>query len=59
VRELSSTEVEFWKDYAHKVRRNVNRAVKLGLSVERDANERRLAEFPDILSASTRSWAGR
>ena len=48
VRELSSTEDELWKDYAHKVRKNVNRAVKLGLSVERDANGRRLAEFLDI-----------
>lgn len=48
VRELSGTEDELWKDYAHKVRKNVNRASALGLSVERDENGRRLAEFLDI-----------
>jgi hypothetical protein len=48
VRELSSSEDELWKDYAHKVRKNVKRVVELGLSVERDANARRLPEFLGI-----------
>ena len=48
VRELSGSEDELWKDYAHKVRKNVKRALELGLSVERDANGRRLGEFLGI-----------
>jgi hypothetical protein len=48
VRDLSGSEDELWKDYAHKVRKNVKRASGLGLSVEHEANGRRLAEFLDI-----------
>jgi hypothetical protein len=55
VRELSGSEDGLWKDYAHKVRKNVKRALELGLSVERDTNGRRLAEF---LGTYEQTWIG-
>jgi nucleoside diphosphate kinase len=48
VRDLSASEDELWKDYAHKVRKNVNRASGLGLTVEHDASGRRLTEFLEV-----------
>lgn len=45
VRSLDLSEDEMWRDYAHKVRKNVNRARKRGLSVEIDRTGERLDDF--------------
>lgn len=47
VRDLRLTPDELWKDYAHKVRKNVNRARKSGLEVIEDLDG---ALLPDFLS---------
>lgn len=48
VRSLNLDPEELWRDYAHKVRKNVKRARRSGLSVEIDEKGRRLGEFIDI-----------
>ncbi len=45
VRDLAITPEELWKDFEHKVRKNVNRARRSGLTVEADASGRRIEEF--------------
>lgn len=45
VRSLAPTEEELWRDYDHKVRKNVNKAVRSGLTVEVDDDGRRLETF--------------
>lgn len=41
-----------WRDYAHKVRKNVNAARRAGLQVEFDTEGRRLDEFLDIYAST-------
>ena len=48
VRYLDLNEEDLWRDYAHKVRKNVNRAREGGLKVEIDPEGRRLEEFLGI-----------
>lgn len=48
VRSLRLSEEELWRDYAHKVRKNVKRARSHGLAVEVDREGRRLSEFTEI-----------
>lgn len=52
VRALRLTEEELWKDYAHKVRKNVNRARREGLEVELDLEGEHLPDFLDIYSVT-------
>lgn len=48
VRSLALDADAMWRDYAHKVRKNVNRARQSGLRVEVDTEGQRLTEFLDI-----------
>lgn len=48
VRDLTSDGESIWRDYAHKVRKNVNKARRAGLVVERDEVGARLDAFLDI-----------
>lgn len=48
VRTLDLASDAMWKDYAHKVRKNVNRARQSGLVVEVDEDGRRLDGFVDV-----------
>ena len=60
VRSLSISEEELWRDYAHKVRKNVKRARRSGLVVELDEDGERLDDFLDIYKATMdRREAGR
>lgn len=52
VRWLDIDEAHLWRDYEHKVRKNVNRAISSGLTVEQDGEGRRLAEFLEIYRAT-------
>ena len=45
VRDLAPAEDELWKDYEHKVRKNVNKARRSGLRVEIDEAGARLDDF--------------
>jgi len=45
VRSLAPTEDELWRGVDHKVRKNVNKAVRSGLTVEIDGDGRRLETF--------------
>ena len=47
-RGLDSSLSEIWMDSEHKVRKNVNRARRNGLTVERDSEGRRMREFLEI-----------
>lgn len=48
VRWLDMDEDQLWRDYGHKVRKNVKRAISSGLTLEWDDEGRRLAEFLEI-----------
>lgn len=48
VRDLRFSPDELWRDYAHKVRKNVNRARSSGLRVEFDQHPARLDRFVDV-----------
>lgn len=48
VRWLDIDEDRLWRDYEHKVRKNVKRAISSGLTVELDVEGRRLSEFLEI-----------
>jgi hypothetical protein len=48
IRELESSLDEIWRGYAHKVRKNVNRARQRGLRVERDSDGSRLEDFLSV-----------
>ena len=48
VRWLDIDEDKLWREYEHKVRKNVNRAILSGLTVEQDEEGRRLTEFLEI-----------
>ena len=52
VRGLDLDETTIWRDYAHKVRKNVNRARELGLSVEVDPTGERLDEFVEVYAST-------
>lgn len=52
VRDLSMTRHELWRDYAPKVRKNVNRAVRAGLSVEFDHEGKHLDGFLAVYYAT-------
>lgn len=54
VRRLDCTPEELWRDYAHKVRKNVKRARRAGLVVERSEGTRHLDEFCAIYEATMR-----
>jgi hypothetical protein len=60
VRRLDLNADELWRDYAHKVRKNVKRAKKNGLRVEVDHEGRRLDDFLDTYTSTMdRREAGR
>jgi hypothetical protein len=48
VRSLDLTEKELWRDYAHKVRKNVSRARNAGLVVEVDLKGEQIEDFIEI-----------
>ncbi len=52
VRSLTLTSADVWKDYAHKVRKNVNKARRSGLDVRFDSSGELLDAFRDIYSAT-------
>lgn len=52
VRSVDLPEEALWRDYAHKVRKNVSRARREGLVVERDESGTRLDEFAAIYAAT-------
>jgi hypothetical protein len=52
VRRLDLSEEDIWADYAPKVRQNVQRARRLGMTVEADPSHRRLNEFIDVYVAT-------
>lgn len=52
VRDLAPTPEELWKDFEHKVRKNVNCAKRSGLTVEIDESGRRIEEFLAIYHAT-------
>ncbi|MCD4728426.1 MAG: GNAT family N-acetyltransferase [Pirellulales bacterium] len=52
VRDLAPTPEELWKDFEHKVRKNVNRAKRSGLTVEIDESGRRIEEYLAIYYAT-------
>ena len=52
VRRLDLTPEELWHDYEHKVRKNVNRAKRSGLTGEMDAEGRRLDDFLAIYQST-------
>jgi hypothetical protein len=52
VRSVDLPEEALWRDYAHKVRKNVSRARREGLVVERDESGTRLDEFAEIYAAT-------
>lgn len=52
VRTLELDDETLWRDYAHKVRKNVTRARRAGLRVEVDETGRRLDEFKAIYNAT-------
>lgn len=52
VRRLDLPEEEIWADYAPKVRQNVQRARRLGLTVEPDPSGKRLDEFLAVYVAT-------
>lgn len=54
VRNLAPAPEDIWRDYAPKVRKNVNRAVRAGLTVEQDPDGRRLDEFKFIYRETMR-----
>lgn len=48
IRTLELDEEAMWSDYHHKVRKNVNRAIREGVSILIDTDGQRLEEFIDI-----------
>jgi hypothetical protein len=52
VRDLTITRHELWRDYAPKVRKNVNRAVRAGLTVELDHEGKHLDGFLAVYYAT-------
>jgi len=60
VRTLDLDEENLWRDYAHKVRKNVNRARREGITIELAENGNRLEDFLRIyLSTMDRRGASR
>lgn len=52
VRDLQQEEDALWRDYAHKVRKNVNRAERAGLVVEVDADGSSLDDFVRLYTST-------
>jgi hypothetical protein len=52
VRSLDLDPEALWKNYAHKVRKNVNKARRGNLRVERDTSGQHLAEFLEIYAST-------
>lgn len=52
VRDLTPDQDSLWMDFKHKVRKNVNKARRSGLSVEVDLTGRRLPDFLDVYAAT-------
>ncbi|MEZ4223856.1 MAG: GNAT family N-acetyltransferase [Polyangiaceae bacterium] len=52
VRSLELDEEGLWRDYAHKVRKNVNKAKRSGLRVEIDETGARLTDFLSIYAST-------
>jgi hypothetical protein len=59
VRTLGLPAEDLWRDYAHKVRKNVSKARRSGLNVEIDEDAARLANFLTIYSATMDRRAAR
>jgi hypothetical protein len=48
VRSLAMDEGAIWRDYEHKVRKNVNRALREGIEIELDESGQRIEEFISV-----------
>lgn len=60
VRDLEPTEDQIWMDFDHKVRKNVKKAIRGGLTVEVDTEGKRLDDFLRIYTGTmNRRGAGR
>lgn len=54
VRDLRADPDAIWRNYEHKVRKNVNRATREGVRLEIDPDGKRLGDFLDIYGATMR-----